>query len=453
MASLAPGARICRAAGRRRGIRPGAPPLVAVGARCGARRPWAAHGGGPGAAQRPARTELDAPAGSEPRGARRRHHHRRRPGPGGHAPRARPGRRAPPRDRQSQLPPPGALLAARSARTFPRDRPHTAGDPRRNRPARSFIPRTGRSAQPVPRAGAGACQPAPGQLDTPQLRHRHGRSRARARAAHAPSRRRRHPAVARRPRGAHAAGHGGDPRGAAAAAGGPARRAAQPGDAARHAHRGRAGARGRNRRGRSMSHAPAPTPLVNAASAYYRTAGRFALHFARAKLARDPAFALILAQGLLAGRSRLIDPGCGQGLLAAWLLAAHACHAQGAPGGWPAGWPAPPLLEAYTGIEINPSEVARARRAFALDPGAAVQVGHGDIRDADYPAADAVVILDVLHYLDHTAQERVLRRLRAALLPHGLLLLRIADATGGVGFVLGTTLERPGVLLRRRRGV
>src|SRR5580658_1832065 len=134
MASLAPGARIRRAAGRRRGIRPGAPPLVAVGARRGARRPWAAHGGGAGAAQRPARTELDAPAGSEPRGARRRHHHRRRPGSAGDAARARPARsarrarhlllhrrayraapaagardrRAPPRDRQSQLPPPGA---------------------------------------------------------------------------------------------------------------------------------------------------------------------------------------------------------------------------------------------------------------------------------------------------------------------------------------------------------
>jgi SAM-dependent methyltransferase len=200
-----------------------------------------------------------------------------------------------------------------------------------------------------------------------------------------------------------------------------------------------------------MSHATALTPLVNAASAYYRTAGRFALRFARAKLAHDPVFALILAQGLLAGRARLLDPGCGQGLLAAWLLAAHACHARAAPGGWPAGWPAPSLLEAYTGIEINPSEVARARRAFALDPGAAVQVVHGDIRDADFPPADAVVIVDVLHYLDYTAQERVLRRVRAALLPHGLLLLRIADATGGAGFVLGKALDRTVVLLRRRR--
>ena len=62
-----------------------------------------------------------------------------------------------------------------------------------------------------------------------------------------------------------------------------------------------------------------------------------------------------------------------------------------------------------------------------------MQVMHGDIRDADFPPADAVVLVDVLHYLDYTAQERVLRRVRAALLPHGLLLLRIADATGGAG--------------------
>ncbi len=80
-----------------------------------------------------------------------------------------------------------------------------------------------------------------------------------------------------------------------------------------------------------------------------------------------------------------------------------------------------------------------------------MQVVHGDIRDVDYPPADAVVILDVLHYLDYTAQERVLRRVRAALLPHGLLLLRIGDATGGAGFALGKALDRTVVLLRRRR--
>ena len=149
------------------------------------------------------------------------------------------------------------------------------------------------------------------------------------------------------------------------------------------------------RRGRALA------PLIDTASAYYRDAGHFAWHWARGKLAGDPAFEAILARGLLRGRSRLLDLGCGQGLLAAWLLAARALYTTSeAPRAWPQGWPAPPALLEYTGIEINPREVARARRSFALDPGAAVHIVHGDIRDVDYGTADAVVILDVLHYLD-----------------------------------------------------
>jgi SAM-dependent methyltransferase len=197
----------------------------------------------------------------------------------------------------------------------------------------------------------------------------------------------------------------------------------------------------------------APPQLVRAASAFYRPAGRFAWHFARGKLSGDPVYAALLAQGLLADRSRIIDLGCGQGLLAAWLLAAWAWHNADSARTWPRQWPAPPKLQSYTGLEINASEVARARRAFAFDPGAAVRVVHADIRDVDYPAADAVVILDVLHYLDYTSQERVLRQARAALGPHGLLLLRIGDAAAGAGFQLGKAFDQTVALLRRRRWV
>ncbi|HYB32757.1 MAG TPA: class I SAM-dependent methyltransferase [Steroidobacteraceae bacterium] len=197
----------------------------------------------------------------------------------------------------------------------------------------------------------------------------------------------------------------------------------------------------------------APAQLTDAASACYRAAGPFAWRFARAKLALDPVFSAILAHGLLAGRARILDLGCGQGLLAAWLLAAHACHAGAAPGVWPAGWPAPPKVESYRGVEINPREVARARRAFALDPGARVQIVHGDIRDVDYAAADAVVLLDVLHYLDYPAQEKVLQRVRRALVPQGVLLLRIGDAAGGAGFLLSQAVDGTVALLRRRRWV
>ena len=206
-----------------------------------------------------------------------------------------------------------------------------------------------------------------------------------------------------------------------------------------------------SRRARAGAHPP--RDLLVAASAYYRPAGAFAWRFARGKLAGDPVFSAILARGLLAGRTRILDLGCGQGLLAAWLLAAHACHASAAPGVWPAAWPAPPTLAAYCGVDINAHEVARARRAFALDPGARVEIVHGDIRDVDYAAADAVVILDVLHYLDFRAQEKVLQRVRRTLTPRGLLLLRVGDAAGGAGFAFSRAVDSTVALLRHRRWV
>jgi SAM-dependent methyltransferase len=200
-----------------------------------------------------------------------------------------------------------------------------------------------------------------------------------------------------------------------------------------------------------VSGAHALGPLVEAASAYYRGAGPFAWHFARGKLRTDPVFGAILAHGMLGGRRDILDLGCGQGLLAAWLLAAHACHASEHRGAWPRGWPAPPKLNSYAGIEINTREVARARHAFALDPGAAVQIVHGDIRDVDYPAADAVVILDVLHYIDYSAQQRVLERARSALATQGMLLLRIGDAAAGSAYHFSRLVDQTVVLLRRRR--
>lgn len=189
----------------------------------------------------------------------------------------------------------------------------------------------------------------------------------------------------------------------------------------------------------------APRTLIEAASAPYRAAGRFALHFARGKLTHDPAFAVILAQGLLAGRGRILDLGCGQGLLAAWLTAARSEHAAGR---WPPGWPPPPPApDSYRGVEINPHEVERARIAL----GARVQIVADDIRQADYGSPDAIVMLDVLHYVDPASQEAVLTRARTALGARGLLVLRVADADGGVRFRISRCVDRAVALVRRGR--
>jgi SAM-dependent methyltransferase len=201
-----------------------------------------------------------------------------------------------------------------------------------------------------------------------------------------------------------------------------------------------------------MSETAAVTALIRSASSYYRDSGRFALHFARHKLRYDPAYRTILARGLLEGRGRILDLGCGQGLLAAWLLAARARHAA-ADAIWPQGWSLPPALEAYRGIDLDRREVARARNALTACAGIAFNLEHADIRSADYAQADAVVLLDVLHYLSRAAQEQILHRARAALAPRGLLLLRIGDADGGIGHCYGRAVDHTVALLRRGRWI
>ncbi|HWW20792.1 MAG TPA: methyltransferase domain-containing protein [Steroidobacteraceae bacterium] len=178
-----------------------------------------------------------------------------------------------------------------------------------------------------------------------------------------------------------------------------------------------------------------PAPLLDAACQPYRSAGRFAYYFARGKLKSDPVYAAILSMGLLQGRSRILDLGCGQGLLAAWLRAAERC-AEG--GSWPYSWPAAPKSVSTLGIELMLADVERARRALGAD----AQFLHGDIRTVTYGQADAVVILDVLHYLGAPSQREILRRVREALPVDGVLLLRVGDADGGFRFRYGEWTDR-----------
>ena len=190
-----------------------------------------------------------------------------------------------------------------------------------------------------------------------------------------------------------------------------------------------------------MNNALLNVGLLDAASEPYRNAGRFAYYFARGKLRADPVYRAILELGLLRGRTRVLDLGCGQGLLAAWLRAAEYCYARGT---WPWGWPPAPRTLSTRGIELMARDVERARRAL----GSASEVLHADIRSASFGAVDAVVILDVLHYLDPQAQLEVLRRVRAALPTRGLLLLRVGDAGAGLRFRYGQWSDKLVMLLR-----
>jgi SAM-dependent methyltransferase len=187
--------------------------------------------------------------------------------------------------------------------------------------------------------------------------------------------------------------------------------------------------------------------LLDAACAPYRGAGRFAWHFARGKLGRDPVFRSLLERGDLPAQARVLDIGCGQGLLAS-LLATIDSHAPR--GLWPAHWPAAPVGARYHGIELMARDVARAESALVeLEP--APTFVCADMCRAELPPSDVVVILDVLHYVDHAAQDALLARVRDALAPRGRLLLRVGDADSRPGFLTSQWVDCIVTLTRGHR--
>ena len=175
--------------------------------------------------------------------------------------------------------------------------------------------------------------------------------------------------------------------------------------------------------------------LIDAASAPYRAADPYAWHFARSKLKCDPAYLTLLEHGLIPEKAHLLDLGCGQGLLTAWLLAAQQHADQGQ---WPAGWPPPPRFASMRGMELMARDRERADKAL----GRHGRFEQADIASADFGEADAVVILDVLHYIDYDTQLDILRRVRQALAADGVLLLRIGNAAGGLRHRMSAWYDR-----------
>jgi SAM-dependent methyltransferase len=185
------------------------------------------------------------------------------------------------------------------------------------------------------------------------------------------------------------------------------------------------------------------TALIDAASRPYRAAGRFAFHFARAKLRHDPVFLAVLRSGRIPDRARLLDLGCGQGLLEALLLAARERFDAGH---WICPWPAPPAQLQLHGIEAQPRAAQRARKAL----GQRVTIESADLCAAALPQADVVVLIDVLHYLHTDDQVSLLLRIEQALRGGGLLVTRVADASAGWRFRLSRASDHVGALLTGR---
>lgn len=177
----------------------------------------------------------------------------------------------------------------------------------------------------------------------------------------------------------------------------------------------------------AIARTPEPTDaLFEAAADLYLPASITAWEFARNKLKADPAYGWIVMSLALPREGRLLDIGCGQGLLLAALATARGwAHEQR----WPPHWPTPPRYD-LTGIEVRPRAAALARHAL----GSRATIVDGDGRDVAFDSADVIVLMDVLHLLSEPAQEALLARAVKALGPGGVLLVREADSGAGWRF-------------------
>jgi SAM-dependent methyltransferase len=170
-------------------------------------------------------------------------------------------------------------------------------------------------------------------------------------------------------------------------------------------------------------------------------------YWARGKLFQDPIFTALLDRKVFPDRARILDLGCGRGLLAAWLLAAERLAEEKL---WTASVSPPKGLQ-FRGIDIAAHETWRGNTVLQATHGERVYLSSGDMRTADLADIDAVTILDVLQYIPHDEQDRLLDRIRAALGTGDLFVTRIADASGGWRFRLGQIIDRGMALLRGYR--
>jgi uncharacterized protein (DUF2062 family) len=181
--------------------------------------------------------------------------------------------------------------------------------------------------------------------------------------------------------------------------------------------------------------------LREEAARRYLDAGMLDWELVRGKLRYDPLYFNLLRDGLIPGEGLLLDLGCGRGIVFSLLLAAREIEARGL---YPAGWAPPPRGLTFHGIEGRPKTAEAARKA--LDGEAGIETA--DLRTADLPAARAILLLDVLHYLPTADQEALLAKAAAALIPGGVLLIRDADAAAGGRFTATRVQERLSALAR-----
>jgi predicted exporter/SAM-dependent methyltransferase len=143
-------------------------------------------------------------------------------------------------------------------------------------------------------------------------------------------------------------------------------------------------------------------------SRLYRYQGPYVTQFVYWKMRTDPLFQAVEKATPL--RGRILDLGCGYGILAHWLTLF-----------------APE--RSVSGVDFDADKIRVAQATARANPGVAFE--QRDILEwTEYPACDCVLLCDVLHYFPRELKAEVLRKVFQALRPGGCLIVRDACAEG-----------------------
>jgi SAM-dependent methyltransferase len=172
--------------------------------------------------------------------------------------------------------------------------------------------------------------------------------------------------------------------------------------------------------------------LVEKTALRFSSSGRFEQGFVRGKLLHDPVYREILDRNILPNQGKILDLGCGRGILLALLTTLR--HSNSA---------LDSQLE-YQGFELSEKTAQIARNTLGMD----ADIVNADVRSKDLPDCQAVLLLDVLMYMPNEDQEALLQKLSRVLQPNGVLIVREADAGSGLPFVITWLAERVCALAR-----
>jgi uncharacterized protein (DUF2062 family)/2-polyprenyl-3-methyl-5-hydroxy-6-metoxy-1,4-benzoquinol methylase len=153
--------------------------------------------------------------------------------------------------------------------------------------------------------------------------------------------------------------------------------------------------------------------LVRRAADRYVGASVTAWEFARGKLRGDPLYREVLFGERLPSGGRLLDIGCGQGLMLALLAESKAPH-----------------FDRMVGIELRHHRARLARAALGAD----ADIIESDVRSVSLRGFRVVFLFDVLQMMSKADQDALLSTAVDALEPGGVILVREADASAGWRF-------------------